>query len=207
MSLRLRHRWKHERGRSLEDLASVGAANAWRSACNGVLNLENEDFETTSRAQRLDIIEEFVAFLLLLADRLVYARFTGEDRARFITAMALRLAELVEENRTDAQGPGGYRDAFIDKLNARTGVYAECRYSDDEGPGFSMLCCLGDRVTEVLGPKNQKWAQDQVVAIEGPDAAQAFTRALENLLEDFEDQRSEGLPEQKAPERPLADED
>ncbi|TVP79499.1 hypothetical protein [Thioalkalivibrio sp.] len=201
MSLRLRSRWKQgERERSLEDLATVGAANAWRAACNGVLNLENEGFETSSRAQRIDIIEEFVAFLLLLADRLVYETLSAEDRARFITAMAMRLAELVDENRTDAQGPGDHRDRFIEKLNERTGVYAECRYSPEEGPGFTMLCCLGDRVTDVLGPTNRKWAQDQVVAIDGPEAAQGFTRALETLLDDAEHERPA-----REPRRPLAD--
>jgi hypothetical protein len=82
MSLRLRNRWKQSgRERTTEDLASVGAANAWRAACNGVLNLENEGFETTSRAQRLDIIEEFSAFLLLIADRMVYGKFSDEERA------------------------------------------------------------------------------------------------------------------------------
>jgi hypothetical protein len=202
MSLRLRSRWKQgERERSLEDLATVGAANAWRAACNGVLNLENEGFETSSRAQRIDIIEEFVAFLLLLADRLVYEKFTAEERTRFITAMAMRLAELVDENRADAQGPGEHRDRFIDKLNERTGVYAECSFSPEEGPGFSMLCCLGDRITEVLGPAQRKWAQDQVVAIEGPEAAQGFTRALETLLDDGARER----PARSSPRRPLAD--
>jgi hypothetical protein len=201
MSLRMRSRWKQDgRERSLEDLASVGAANAWRAACNGVLNLENEGFETSSRAQRLDIIEEFVAFLLLVADRLVYDRYSAEERERFVTAMALRLAELVDENRTDAQGVGPHRERFIDRLNERTGVYAECSFSQDEGPGFSMLCCLGERVTEVLGPTNRKWAQDQVVAIDGPEAAQAFTRALETLLGGGAGPRA-----RSGPKRPLAE--
>jgi hypothetical protein len=201
MSLRLRSRWKQDgRERSLEDLASVGASNAWRAACNAVLNLENEGFETNSRAQRLDIIEEFAAFLLLVADRMVYGRYSDEERSRFITAMALRLADLVDENRSDAQGPADYRGPFIDKLNERTGLYAECSYSDAEGPGFSMLCALGDRVTDVLGETNRKWAQDQVVAIDGPDAAKGFTRAMRALL-------GGGSRERRAtaPVRPLAE--
>jgi hypothetical protein len=106
----------------------------------------------------------------------------------------------VDENRTDAQGPGEHRDRFIEKLNERTGIYAECSYSPEEGPGFTMLCCLGDRVTDVLGPTNRKWAQDQVVAIEGPEAAQGFTRALETLLDDAEHERPA-----RGPRRPLAD--
>ncbi|HSM28665.1 MAG TPA: hypothetical protein VK855_11255 [Thioalkalivibrio sp.] len=200
MSLRLRNRWKQSgRERTTEDLASVGAANAWRAACNGVLNLENEGFETSSRAQRLDIIEEFSAFLLLIADRMVYGKFSDEERAEFITGMAKRLAELVDENRSDAQGPGDYRTPFIDKLNERTGMYAECSYSDDEGPGFSMLCCLGDRVTDVLGPTNRKWAQDQVVAVDGPEAAQSFTRAMKGFL------GGAAAGRERAPRRPLAD--
>jgi len=201
MSLRLRSRWKQSgRERSLADLASAGASNAWRAACNGVLNLENEGFETNSRAQRLDIIEEFAAFLLQVADRMVFEHFSEDERAEFITAMALRLAELVDENRTDAQGPGDYRTRFIDMLNERVGLYAQCSYSEDEGPGFSMLCCLGDRVTEVLGPTNRKWAQDQVVAIDGPEAARSFTRAMKGLLGLGRSQRRE-----RDPTRPLAD--
>ena len=200
MSLRLRSRWKQEgRERSLEDIASAGAANAWRAACNGVLNLENEGFETNSRAQRLDIIEEFAAFLLLVADRMVYDRFSEEERSQFITAMALRLADLVQENRLDAQGPGDYRNPFIDKLNERTGRYAECSYSEPEGPGFSMLCVLGDHVTDVLGPTQRKWAQDQVVAIDGPEAAQTFRRAMRGLIGGGSERR------ERAPRRPLAD--
>jgi hypothetical protein len=200
MSLRLRNRWKQSgRERTTEDLASVGAANAWRAACNGVLNLENEGFETTSRAQRLDIIEEFSAFLLLIADRMVYGKFSDEERAEFITGMAKRLAELVDENRSDAQGQGDYRTPFIEKLNERTGMYAECSYSDEEGPGFSMLCCLGDRVTDVLGPTNRKWAQDQVVAIDGPEAAQSFKRAMKGFL------GGASAGKERAPRRPLAD--
>ncbi|AHE98843.1 hypothetical protein [Thioalkalivibrio paradoxus] len=202
MSLRLRGRWKQEgRERSLEDLATAAASNAWRAACNGVLNLENEGFETASRAQRLDIIEEFVAFLVLVADRQVYDRLDDDERGRFITAMALRLSELVDENRSDAQGPGPYREQFIDKLNERTGHYAECSYSEQEGPGFSMLCVLGDRVTEVLGPTNRKWAQDQVVAIDGPEAAQTFRRALKSLL----GAAASASRSDEGPRRPLAD--
>lgn len=184
MSLRLRSQWtQSERTRSPEDLASVAAANAWKAACNGVLNLENEGFETQSRAQRLDIIEEFVAFLLLVADRYVYARVEPEVREQFVTAMALRLADLVEENRLDAQGEGPHRSVFIDKLNERTGTYAECPFSEEEGPGFSMYCGLGDRITEVIGPTQRKWTQDQVVAIDGPDAVKAFMRALKGLFD------------------------
>lgn len=183
MSLRLRSRWNlKDRERSLEEVGGVAAVNAWRVACNGVLNLENEGFETTSQAQRLDIIEEFAALLVLLADRFVYDSLEPEQRSEFVTAMALRLARLVDENRSDAQGAADHQQQFVEKLNSRLAVYSECPFADDGGPGFGMLCCLGDRITEVIGPKQRKWVQDQVVAIEGPDAHTSFRKALAPLL-------------------------
>jgi hypothetical protein len=183
MSVRLRSRWTEKgRERSLEELATVAATNAWKLAGNGVLNLENEGFETNSRAQRLDLIEEFVAFFLSVTDRHVYGRLEEEDRARFVTAMALHLAGFIQENRSDVQGSGDYRSLFIDLINERITMYSECTYSAGEGPGFSMLCVLGDRITERLGPAQRRWAQDQVVAIEGPESAQALRTSLSQLL-------------------------
>jgi hypothetical protein len=181
--MRLRSRWtQKDQVRTMADLGGVAAVNAWRVACNGVLNLENEGFETRTQAQRLDIIEEFAALLVLLADRFVYLNLEPEQRSEFVTAMALRLADLVDENRQDSQGPGDHRSRFIDQLNERTALYSSCPFGDDDGPGFGMLCALGDHITEVIGPKQRRWVQDQVVAIEGPDAARAFRDSLAPLF-------------------------
>ncbi|MGM0553995.1 MAG: hypothetical protein ACQETK_09415 [Pseudomonadota bacterium] len=191
MSLRLRNRWKQdERPRSLEDVASAAASNAWRAACNGVLNLENEDFETRTQDQRLELIQEFVIFLLHFADRRVSERFSQDERIRFVTAMALRLAGLLEENLAELHaGPDrvpapveGVREAFVDKVNARSDEYAECRYSAEDGPGFSLWRAFAARVSEALGPGNRQWAIDQVMAIDGPEAVEAFAPALDSLL-------------------------
>lgn len=211
MSLRLRNRWKQgDRARTLEDIATVSAANAWRVACNGVLNLENEEFETRTQYQRLDVIEEFVIFLLHLTDHQVYGKFSEDERARFVTAMALRLAGLVEENRADnrppedqiGRTPEDYRRAFIDKINERNAVYAECRYSPVEGPGFGLLRAFAEWVSEALGPTNRQWAIDQVVAIDGPEAVEKYTASLDALLAGSDDRSGPG---KEGPVRPMAE--
>jgi len=211
MALRLRNRWKQgERSRTLEDVATVSAANAWRVACNGILTLEDEAFETRTQYQRLDVIEEFVIFLLHLTDHQVYGKFNEEDRARFITAMALRLAGLVEENRADNRAPEDqrhltpkdYKQAFISKINERNAVYAECAYSPLEGPGFSLMRAFAEWVSEALGPKNRQWAIDQILTIEGPEAVEKYTASLDALLAGSDDRSGPG---KEGPVRPMAE--
>ena len=211
MALRLRNRWKQgERARTLEDVATVSAANAWRVACNGVLSLENEGFETRTQYQRLDVIEEFVVFLLHLTDHQVYGKFNEEERAKFITAMALRLAGFVEENRADNKAPedlqhltpADFKRIFIDKLNARNAVYAECSYSPIEGPGFKLMRAFADWVSDALGPKNREWVIDQILTIEGPEAVEKYTASLDALLAGSDDRAGPG---KEGPVRPMAE--
>jgi hypothetical protein len=183
VSLRVRSRWKNAGERSLEDIGTVCATNAWRIAGNGVLNLENEGFETTTQRQRLDLIEEFLAFLLHVADHAVYERMSQDERARLITAMAMRMADLVADNRADFEGPGNQRAAFIDRLNQRGDRYAEYRWESERTPGFALMQAFAEWMSEQLGPTNRKWAVDQIMAIEGPEAVEHFLKAMDSLLD------------------------
>ncbi len=75
MMARLRTRWNEkERERSIDQVASSVGVSLWRIASEALLNLENEGFETISHAQRLDVIAEFLAFLIHVSDRQVYGK-------------------------------------------------------------------------------------------------------------------------------------
>ena len=51
----------------------------------------------------------------------------------------------------------------------------------EEGPGFAYLRLLGDRVAAVMGPKDNRWIMDQMMAIEAPDAIQTLRRVMRDL--------------------------
>ena len=169
--------------------------NIWRIASEGLLALEIEGFETGSNSQRLDVIEEFAAFLLNMTDRLVYERIDEDSRREFITALGLHLADTVQDNRQDASGAGEYRRAFIDLVNSRMSEYSECTFSERDGPGFSLKRIFADRVRERMGPRDNKWIPDYVMDIEVPKAMTALQRPLNALLAPEFQSRTPPVPE------------
>ena len=124
--MHIKSRWnKRAKEQSLENIAGALGFISWEIATNGVLELENKGYQTDSNAHRLQIIGEFLAFLLQVADRLAYEQLEQEERQRFITALALYIADTYVENQHDVLGEGEYRQAFIDLLNQRSDNYAE----------------------------------------------------------------------------------
>jgi hypothetical protein len=181
VKVRVKSQWNVKgKTRSYSELGGAIAFVLWRIAQTGVLNLENEGFETESNSQRLDIIAEFLAFLVHMVDRSTAERLSPEDRQALITALAGRLANTMQDNRVDVQGPGDYRASLIDLLNARGADYAE--FSAVEGePGFALRRYFGEKVTTVMGPRDRKWVSDQVMDVEVPEAM----KPLKKVLRDF----------------------
>jgi hypothetical protein len=180
--VRVKTKWNlGDRQRSLSETGGAMAFILWRIAQQGTLNLENEGFQTDTNAQRLDIITEFLAFLVHLVDRMTADRLSLEQRQEFITALARHLADTMQENRSDAQGKGEYRQSLIEQLNERAGDYAEFAFSDNE-PGFAFRRYFGENVRKVMGERDNKWITDQVMDIEVPEALKPLRKALRDLL-------------------------
>lgn len=180
--MRVKSRWnKKDRQHSLTEIGSAAAFILWRIAQQGVLNLENEGFQTDTNAQRLDVMAEFVAFLVHLADRLKAGELQQDERQAFITALARHLADRMQENRTDAQGKGDYRQPLIELLNARAADYAEFTMIDNE-PGYAMRRYFGECVTAVMGEKDNQWITDQVMDVEVPETLPPLNKALRDLF-------------------------
>ncbi len=180
--MRVKSKWNlKERERSLSEIGGAMAFILWRIAQQGTLNLENEGFQTDSNAQRLDVITEFLAFLVHLADRMTAANFTREQRQEFIGSLARHLADTMQENRGDAQGAGEYRGALIERLNERAADYAGFSFVDNE-PGFAFRRYFGENVRAVMGEKDNKWITDQVMDIEVPEALKPLGKAVRDLL-------------------------
>ncbi len=180
---RVKKRWNQPaRPRTLAQMANAIAATVWKLAAGVVLNLENENFETATQAQRLDIMEEIVCYLVHVCDRWSHGRVGEAGRAEFVSALVGDLARLLEDSRVDVEGPGEYRAGFIARVNARSGEYAAFRYGDDDGAGFALRCRFGDYVQAAMGERDRRWIPDYIVGREAPDIEASLRRSLEGLV-------------------------
>jgi hypothetical protein len=180
--VRVKSKWNlKDKQRSLSETGGAMAFILWRIAQQGVLNLENEGFQTDTNAQRLDIIAEFLAFLVHLVDRMTSDDLGQNERVEFITSLARHLADNMQQNRTDAEGKGEYRQTLVSLLNERATDYAEFSFTDNE-PGFAFRRYFGENVRAVMGAKDNKWITDQVMDIEVPEALKPLSKALRDLF-------------------------
>src|SRR3989304_2868205 len=75
-------RWrKKDAPRTLAERAGVIGANVWKIALEIFKHMEKEEFRFGSDRLVTDVMAEFIAFLLQLADRAVYGRLSDADRA------------------------------------------------------------------------------------------------------------------------------
>lgn len=166
---RLKTKWNlKDRNRTPEEIASVIGFNLWVLAADSCLFLENEGFETKSQSQRLDVIAEFVAFGAHISDRMVFDDMTAAEREQFINALGHNLANTMQTNCEEEFGSGEYRKDFIKLMNDRMNEYSEFKYSDEDGPSFSMRRLAGNHVQAVMGKKDNKWIPDYVIDSEIP---------------------------------------
>ena len=190
--MRIRSHWNDKKKeRTLEEVAGALAFIEWRIASKALLNLENEGFQTDTQLQRLDVLQEFCAFLIHITDRMVHETMNDEERQRFIVELALKTADTYHGNRVDSEGRGkDFRQPFIDALNTRMADYAEFRFENGE-PGYGFKRYLGEQVTNTMGPKDRKWISDQVMEIEVPEMMKTLKKGLKDLFVFGNDEKSE----------------
>lgn len=182
--MRVNKRWNQKsRPRSIEQMSNVVAAAIWKLAAQVVLNLENENFETTTQSQRLDVMEELVIFLVHMADRRVCDQTDLDNRNRFVSTLVKDLARMLEESRLDVEGPGDYPPSFIDKTNLRTGEYSDFRFSPEDGASFAMRCALGTHIKESMGALDNKWIPDYIIGREAPEIETTLKQTLTGLVQ------------------------
>jgi len=163
-------------------MANAIGATIWKLAANVVLNLENENFETATQGQRIDIMEEMVCYLVHYCDRWVYAKADQDQRIEFINCLVRDMARMLEDSRIDVQGEGEYQADFIDKINQRSADYAGYGFDASEGCSFAMRCRLGDRVKATMGERDNRWIPDYIVGREAPEIEAALKRSLSGLV-------------------------
>jgi len=189
VALRIKSRWtERAKLRPTEQMQKENAQALafifWRIALEKAKNLHGEDFIYDTDEQRVKVIGEYLAMLLQVADRMVHGRMDEDDRREFVTFLALRLADHMQDNAADLFGPADYRQPFIAMLNVRAEGYAGCRFSPEEGASYGFLHYFGSNVQRVMGEghHSNKWVIDQAMDIDGPDAVDKAVKAVEDLF-------------------------
>ena len=192
---RLKGGWNQRgRVRSLDEIGSAISFNIWQIAGQGVLDLENEGFQTDTQSQRLDVLAEYAAFCLNMVDRILYEQFDLEQRNTMISAAGLHLAGIFQDNRQETDGGGDYRGQFLALLNDRIGSYSSCQFSRAEGPSFVFLRMVGDYVSQQMGEKDNKWITGYVIDVAGDKLFKSIRRVLPGLIDPAKQVReSDGL--------------
>ena len=184
--MRMRTKWHNkEREVSVEEKANTMAFISWRIAMGLVLNLENENFQTDTQKQRLDVIKEALAFLVSVTDRMVAEQMSQEERQDFIVKFAVKLSKTFQENCEDLIGrEADYKKEFIDTMNQRLNVFAESSWDDEKDlPGFKYKRDFGDFIAEQMGEKDNKWITEQIMEIEIPDMIENLRKAKFEMVD------------------------
>lgn len=184
MALRIKSHWHDDASEhSLPETAGAIAFIAWRVALDKAVNLHCKRFIYEDDAQRMGVIQEYLVFMIQIADRVAHDRLEEAERRALITALAKRLADHVQDNSLDLFGSGDYVRPFIDRLNERSAEYAAFKLTD-EGPSYPFLRHLGHSIQGVMGSgEANRWVIDQVMDRDGWDVYRQLTKAMGDLLE------------------------
>jgi len=184
--MRIKTKWHNkEREVSVDEKANTMAFISWRIAMPFVLNMENENFQTDTQKQRLEIILEVVAFLISVTDRLLASQMDLDERRELVTKMAIKLSKTFQENCEDLIARNeDYAGPFINILNERLNAYSECGWEDEEDmPGYQYKRDFGNYVSAVMGEKDNKWITDHVMQIEVPEAMVTLKKSKYEMVD------------------------
>ena len=186
MALRIKSHWHNdELDRSLADIGSALAFNAWRIAKDKAINLHGKDFVYENDEQRMAVIIEYLIFQVQVVDRTAHGLLEMEESGRrsLIVSFVKNLAKHVQDNSIDLFGEGDHGANFIQRLNQRAGEYADYNFSD-EGPSYPFYRHLGYEIQQILGiAGDNRWVIDQVMDLDGPEIAAKMMRSLTDLTE------------------------
>jgi len=175
-------RWRKKGARTLAERAGVIGTNVWKISSEVFKHMEKEGFRFGSDRLVTDVLAEFMAFMVQLADRAVYAKLSEADRAVLIGEVVGHLASTMENNQRDLLGPGEYRKPFIDLLNARFGEYAGFAYAGVE-PGYPCLRFFATKVSDAMASGDNKWVVEQMMDIEAPEMVRLVAKLIEQTVE------------------------
>ena len=180
MALRIKSQWyQNDTAKTPKQTASAMAFITWRVAQNTLKQMRLAQFDIDIGAQYFAFTREVLVFLIQVLDRMAHDRMTTEERSEFVTALVIRVAEILQENEDTmlgipSVGQTSHFDEFITLFNELADHYAEFGH-DESGPDFNFVRYLGHRIEALMPAKDQRWVIDQIMATEVPEACLLYT--------------------------------
>ena len=187
MALRVKTVWFKKEGaqRDPSEVATVIASTIWRLCDRSIDNLSKADYDIITPQRGFRIIAELACFLVHYVDRLAFNRMDDARRQDLVSAVGVRLAEIMEENILDFSG--GQKDpeydhqaGFIELINRRMVDYSEFEFPEDKA-SFPALRFLSLQIREVMEQSDQSWIQDQIMDIEMPEMMGTVKKSVDGF--------------------------
>jgi hypothetical protein len=185
--LRIKNQWFRDgTAKTPQQTASAMAFITWRVAQNTLKQMRSAGFDISVGAPYFAFTREVLVFLIQVIDRLASQRMDQQQRSEFMTALVLRVADVLQDNEQGLMGPpsagqAAYDDQFIGLFNELADHYADFSYGAT-GPDFAFVRYLGHRIEKLMPQKDQHWVVDQVMASEVPDALEMIERGMQGVL-------------------------
>jgi hypothetical protein len=170
-----------QKSQTVETIAGVMGMNIWKLAAGTANKMYNDGFNFKSNSQLIDVIGEYVIFLLQLADRIAYDELSAEQRGRFTQALAAHLIKTMVENQIEELGAGDYQGPFVEKMNQRLDGYSEFNVVQGN-PSYQMLRYFATSVDAVMGGEDNKWVLETVIEVEAPAVIKPLKEGMAKLL-------------------------
>jgi hypothetical protein len=181
--MRIKSHWyQNGREKTPQQIADALAFVIWRIGDNALKDTRKANFEIEVGEQYFTFLGEFLIFLILVADRITYRQLSAEQRAMFTGTLANRVGDTFAENESRLL-EGDFstcKQGFIDRINLRSGEYAEFGY-DESGPDYGFMRYLAYCIGEGMDEKDRFWITDQIISIEAPAAIQRIDKTLCDL--------------------------
>ncbi|HMS27317.1 MAG TPA: hypothetical protein PKC80_08090 [Burkholderiaceae bacterium] len=187
MALRIKSQWyQNDTAKTPIQTASAMAFITWRVAQNTLKQMRLAQFDIDIGAQYFAFTREVLVFLIQVLDRMAHDRMNNDERSEFITALVIRIGEILQENEdtmlgAPATGQPSHFDEFINLYNELADHYAEFGH-DEAGPDFNFIRYLGHRIEAIMPAKDQRWVIDQMMATEVPEAVDMLQRGMKGVL-------------------------
>lgn len=184
--LRIKTTWfRREAGRAADETASVLALTFWKMANKAVDDISKADFDIVHLGRGFGLIAEMGAFMIHIADRMLYGRVDEERRAALIESAGVHLAEYVEKNihdfLNDDRDERDYLQEFLDFLNRRTEDYETFEFPPD-APNYAIKRYLANVTRERMEAHDQTWIIDQIIEFQAPEAIETVQKLIDGFF-------------------------